>query len=140
MLEIPSDILHGSNHADLFDAVTQLEQTAAESTGRTNERLLKRCRVLVRPGDSTARDRPPIDAASLDVSPTGCRLVAPRPFRVGDIYWLEFARDAFDLRPAFARCLRCRFVREDAFEGGFAFFQPITLPGQDEEAELDSFL
>ena len=49
------------------------------------------------------------------------------PLLVGDIYRLSFERSTIPLEPMFARCLRCRLVREDAFEAGFSFFNPIDL-------------
>jgi hypothetical protein len=27
-----------------------------------------------------------------------------------------------------AKCIRCRFVRDNAFEAGFIFFAPIRVP------------
>jgi hypothetical protein len=52
----------------------------------------------------------------------------PLPLLVGDVYRLQFERNTLDLPLTFARCVRCRLVREDAFEVGFAFFSAICLP------------
>ena len=49
------------------------------------------------------------------------------PIGVGDVYRLSFDRSVLDLESLFVRCLRCRLVREDAFEAGFSFFQPVDL-------------
>ena len=49
------------------------------------------------------------------------------PVTVGDVYRLQFDKASIDLPLVFARCLRCRLVREDAFEAGFTFFTPISL-------------
>ena len=57
----------------------------------------------------------PIDPAAAD------------PLRVGDMYRLSFDRSMLNLEPLIARCVRCRLVREDSFEAGFSFFQPVDL-------------
>ena len=49
------------------------------------------------------------------------------PLQVGDVYKLEIEKGELDLPILYARCLRCRLVREDAFETGFAFFTTIKL-------------
>ena len=49
------------------------------------------------------------------------------PLQVGDVYKLEIEKGEIDLPILFARCLRCRLVREDAFESGFAFFNTVKL-------------
>ena len=71
-----------------------------------------------------------------DVSSGGCLLLVATPLMVGDIYWLTFDRSVIDLPPAFGRCLRCRLIREDAFEAGFKFLSPVTLPGGVGEGDL----
>ena len=52
----------------------------------------------------------------------------PIPAMVGDIYRLTFDKELLDVPTIFARCLRCRLIREDSFEAGFAFFTKIKLP------------
>ena len=63
-----------------------------------------------------------------DISEGGCSAVFPIPTRVGDVYRLQFERKQLDLPLTFARCVRCRLIREDAYEAGFAFFSAICLP------------
>jgi len=46
---------------------------------------------------------------------------------VGDIYWLTFDKTELKLDNLFARCLRCRLIREDAYEAGFKFFDLVDL-------------
>ena len=43
------------------------------------------------------------------------------------MYRLSFDRTVLDVESLFVRCLRCRLVRENAFEAGFSFFQPVDL-------------
>ncbi|MEO1128941.1 MAG: hypothetical protein AAFX05_04435, partial [Planctomycetota bacterium] len=47
---------------------------------------------------------------------------------IGDIYLVSLDRTKLDLTPIFVRCLRCRLVRDDAFEAGLKFFNTIDLP------------
>ena len=63
-----------------------------------------------------------------DISQGGCSVLFPIAARVGDIYRLEFDQETLALPLTFARCVRCRLIREDAYEAGFAFFKAITLP------------
>jgi c-di-GMP-binding flagellar brake protein YcgR len=63
-----------------------------------------------------------------DISEGGLSAMFPLPVEVGDIFRLTFDRKKLDLPMLFARCVRCRLVRENAFECGFAFFSPIQMP------------
>ena len=63
-----------------------------------------------------------------------------RPVLVGDVYQLHFAKGELDLPILYARCLRCRLVREDAFEAGFAFFEKIVLATDERDADGGSLL
>ena len=51
----------------------------------------------------------------------------PIPISVGDVYRLRFDKKVLDLPIVYARCLRCIYLREDAFEVAFQFFTSITL-------------
>lgn len=70
-----------------------------------------------------------------DVSESGCGLVFPVTIRAGDVYRLEFERAKLNLPVTFARCIRCRFVREEVFEAGFRFFTPVPSLGNLAPAE-----
>ena len=63
-----------------------------------------------------------------DISEGGLSAMFPLPVEVGDFFRLTFDRKTLDLPMLFARCVRCRLVRENAFECGFAFFSPIQMP------------
>lgn len=111
------------------DLLKELEQQTSESIRRqrTSERHEVQSSVKVRPANASAFAEPVLTAVTGDVSPGGCRIMSSVPLRVGDVYKLEFAKGELDLPILFARCLRCRLVREDAFESGFAFFNTIKL-------------
>ncbi|HED52848.1 MAG TPA: PilZ domain-containing protein [Phycisphaerales bacterium] len=111
------------------DLLVELEQQTPEAIRRqrSSERYELRCGVIIRPGNASGYQEPDIDAVTGDLSPGGCRLMSSVPLRVGDVYKLEFEKGELDLPIVFARCLRCRLIREDAFESGFVFFTPIKL-------------
>ena len=111
------------------DLLRELEQQTSEAIRRqrSTERHEVQCGVRVRPGNASQAGEPVLEGVTGDVSPGGCRIMTSLPLRVGDVYKLEFAKGELDLPIVFARCLRCRLVREDAFESGFAFFTPIKL-------------
>jgi hypothetical protein len=63
-----------------------------------------------------------------------------QPMLVGDVYQLRFAKGELDLPIVYARCLRCRLVREDAFESGFVFFEKIELASSEPSGESGGLL
>ncbi|MEO1584185.1 MAG: PilZ domain-containing protein [Planctomycetota bacterium] len=128
-----------SNGTAGFDAwahslLRELEQQTPEAIRRQRsaERQAVRINVTIRPGNSSERG-PDADIAGVtgDVSSNGAGLMTSRPIRVGDVYQLVFEKGELDLPIVYARCMRCRVVREDAFESGFSFFDKITLTPTD---------
>lgn len=109
--------------------LTELESQTPEAIRRqrSSERASCKVHLIIRPGNASDAHRAAIEAVTGDVSSGGCRLMTSEPLRVGDIYKLAFEKGELDLPIIFARCLRCRLVREDAFESGFAFFTKIEL-------------
>lgn len=112
-----------------LDALLALEQNTQESVARlrAHERLNIRVRVQIRPASSSQRHSVAIEAVTADVSNGGTMLLSPRPMQVGDFYWLSFDAEQLTIGSLFARCLRCRFVSEDAFEVGFRFLETIDV-------------
>lgn len=129
--------LRQSNNAQPLEALLELQRRdAARTHNRASERYGIQCRIELHPGNSTQRTEAPIIAVCSDLSSGGCRLIAEAPPAVGDIYWLAFG-ESVDLPPVFARCIRCRLLREDAFEGGFQFFSEISLPNDQKNTSED---
>ena len=75
-------------------------------------------------------------AAVGDVSRMGCRMMLPRPLQVGAVYKLTLDAEPLDVGTFFARCVRCRLIKEDAFEMGMRFFAPVEI---EEEKAVDNF-
>ena len=104
-------------------------QTAgAIEQGRRSVRLERKLKVIVRPGNASQLLAFKLQGLTADLSSGGCRLVLPLPLGVGDIYRLEFDAREHQLPQLFARCVRCRVLRDDAFESGMQFFTPLELP------------
>ncbi len=97
---------------------------------RAHARVEIRLPVRARPGNASDSSGEVVAGLTVDLSRGGCRIVAVRPLRVGDVYRIEFDAPELDLPLTFARCLRCRLLREDAFEAGFAFFGELELPAR----------
>ncbi len=122
-------------HADAFDQnsafdlLSELERNTPDEIRRqrAHTRLALKAQVIIRPGNASDLLKLKVRGVTGDVSEGGCRILSPVPLRVGDIYRLDFDRRMLDVPLAFARCLRCQLVREDAFEVGFAFFRPLPL-------------
>ncbi|MFI4872597.1 MAG: PilZ domain-containing protein [Phycisphaerales bacterium JB061] len=111
------------------ELLTELEQQTPEAIKRmrSSERHEVQSAVKIRPANASDFAKPTVEGVTGDVSPGGCRIMSSVPLQVGDVYKLEIEKGELDLPILYARCLRCRLVREDAFETGFAFFTTIKL-------------
>ena len=129
MLE-SNGLLGSDGGDDVFATLRELERNTPEEIRRQRAhfRLAIKAGVVIQAGNSSASSLPRLKGVTGDVSEGGCSVLAPLPLSVGDIYRLSFDRQTLDLPLTFARCVRCRLLREDAFEVGFAFFSPIALP------------
>ncbi|MEK6797389.1 MAG: PilZ domain-containing protein [Planctomycetota bacterium] len=107
---------------------------------RAHFRLAVRAGVVVQPGNASEMMKLRVQGVTGDVSEGGCSILSPIPLRVGDVYRLQFDRQLLNLPLTFARCVRCRLVREDAFEAGLAFFVSITLPEEMASASESSLV
>ena len=114
---------------EALEAIAEIEENTPQHVKkmRTHARISVRAKVLAQPGSSSRRNEFQTSGVLGDISRGGCLILFSAPLRVGDIYRLTFDRKMLDLEPMFARCLRCRLVREDAFESGFSFFHPVDL-------------
>ena len=86
--------------------------------------------VKLEPGNRSAGEQCRIEGVSVDFSSGGCMAHFPVPVPVGDVFRMEVEDAELDLPMVFMRCLRCALVREDVYEAGFSFFNPIMLPNQ----------
>ncbi len=114
---------------DVLESLADFERNTADSVkrARSSTRLRVKSKVIAQSGNSGDRLKFKIQGVTGDVSAGGCQILFPIPLRVGDIYWLTFDKTELDIDSVFARCLRCRLIREDAYEAGFKFFEPIDL-------------
>jgi len=124
------------DHNEAFELLQELgRNTSAEiQRQRAHFRRVIKAGVVLQSGNASDLLKFKLKGVSGDISEGGCSILFPLPPHVGDIYRLEFDRQAIDLPLTFARCVRCRLVREDAYEAGFAFFRPIVLPTRAEKA------
>ena len=115
---------------DAFGVLRDLERNTPEEIRRQRAhfRLAIKAGLVLQPGNVSEMTSFKVKGVTGDISEGGCSALFPIPLRVGDVYRLQLDRQALDLPLMFARCVRCRLIREDAFEAGFAFFAPICLP------------
>ncbi len=121
---------------DAFDLLQDLEKNTPEEIRRQRAhfRLAIKAGVTLQSGNASELLSLKVKGVTGDISGGGTSILFPIAPLVGDIYRLAFDRETLDLPLTFARCIRCRLVREDAFEAGFTFFSPITLPESAMEA------
>ncbi|MBK7877329.1 MAG: PilZ domain-containing protein [Planctomycetes bacterium] len=107
-----------------------LERQKSEEIARQRlfSRIDTKLKVVVRPANSSQLLEFKVQGLTADISRGGTRLILPLPLGVGDVYRLEFDTTEHKLPLVFGRCLRCRLLREDAFEVGVQFFAQIELP------------
>lgn len=127
---IGEDIRQATPTQSLETLLELQRQDVAKEHNRSSKRVGVQCRVELKPGNSRERSCPPIVGACSDLSTGGCKLITEIPPSVGDVFWVCFEKRV-DIPSVFARCVRCRLLREDAFECGFQFFSDITLPNED---------
>jgi hypothetical protein len=115
---------------EAFNLLQELERNTSDEIRRQRRhfRLLIKAGVVLQSGNASELLDYKIKGVTGDISEGGCSVLFPIPVHVGDVYRLTFDRKVVELPLTFARCLRCRLVREDAYEAGFTFFTPITLP------------
>ncbi len=112
-----------------LDLLKDLERQSIDEIRklRAHERVDTKIRLVIQSGDSSRLGSIRSQAYTSDISSGGCSVISTTPIGVGDIYRLSFDHSQLDVPLVFARCVRCRLLREDAFETGFAFFTPIVL-------------
>ena len=122
-----------------LDLIKDLERQSVDEIRklRAHERVDSKIRLMIQHGDSSRLSEMRAQAYTSDISSGGCCAVSTTTITVGDIYRLSFDRKQLDAPLVFARCVRCRLLREDAFEAGFAFFSPISLSNSDETSKDD---
>lgn len=115
---------------EAIEILSELEQSTPDAVKRlrAHARLTIHAKVIVEPANLSERGTWRVQGVSGDLSAGGAQILVPMPLRVGDLYHLTFDRSVLDVPPVFARCLRARLVREDAFEAGLKFFEAIRLP------------
>ena len=116
---------------EVLESLADLERNTSEAIvkSRGNTRLRVKSKVIAQPGNSGDRRKIKMQGITGDISVGGCQILFPIPPRVGDIYWLTFDKTELKFDSMFARCLRCRLIREDAYEAGFKFFELVDLSG-----------
>jgi len=113
-----------------FDILQDIEKQSGEKhqQQRVYERFAVKAKAILQPGNSSEFLSFKMQGIIGNISTGGCHAMFPVPIQVGDIYRLHFDKEQLNLPISFVRCLRCRLISEDAFEAGFIFFRPITLP------------
>lgn len=118
------------NNEDAFDLLQDIgRNTPAEiQKQRTHFRVAIKAEIVLQPGNASELLDYKLKGTTGDISEGGLSALFPLPTSVGDVYRLQCNRAQLNLPLTFARCVRCRLIREDAFESGFTFFTPISLP------------
>ncbi|MFQ5461210.1 MAG: PilZ domain-containing protein [Phycisphaerae bacterium] len=130
----------GIDGDEAFDLLQDLGRNTPDEIRkqRTHFRMAVKAGVTLQPGNASELLRFRVQGTTGDISEGGLSGLFPIPVGVGDVYRLSFDRKVLDLPMTFARCVRCRVVREDAYEAGFSFFTPISMPESAQSASESS--
>ncbi len=130
------------NDDNAFDLLQELERNTPDEIRRQRAhfRIAVKAHVTLQPANASQMLKFKMQGTTGDLSEGGCRILFPLPVNVGDLYRLEFDRQQLDLPLTFARCVRCHLLREDAYEAGFTFFSPITMPANLHAADEQSLM
>ncbi len=130
MFDDPNSSTELSEGDEAFGMLEELASNTPEEVRRQRAhfRLAIKTSVTLQPGNASALRKLKVKGLTVDISEGGCSAVFPVPTRVGDVFRLQFDATTLELPLTFARCVRCRLIREDAFEAGFSFFTPICMP------------
>ncbi|QDS90144.1 PilZ domain protein [Rosistilla ulvae] len=109
-------------------ALEELCRTTSNESQRVAERRMLDMPVQIQPANSRDRNAWKLAGKLRDLSDTGCGILTEKPLMVGDVFWLSTTDQSIQLGSFFARCVRCRMIREGSFEQGFTFF---SNPRQD---------
>ena len=126
--------------ANALNALQDLENNkpASIKSARRSERLRIKVPVVARPGDSGRRIEFSADGITADMSAGGCQILFAVPVYVGHFYQLTFERGRLPFDSLIARCLRCRLIREDAYEAGMSFLDKVNLSEVSENSSMNA--
>lgn len=112
-----------------LDFVRELERQSIDQIKklRSHERYEAKIALTLHPGNASQAGAFSLEGYTKDISKGGCAAVFEGPVPVGDIFRVELDKNMVEVPVVFARCLRCRLVRDDAFEANFSFFSEIVL-------------
>ena len=113
-----------------FDLLQELETNTPDRVRQQRAHALVtiKAHVTLRPGNASQLMDFKVQGVTGDISEGGLRALFPMPLYAGDIYRLEFDQAELSLPLIFAQCVRCRMLRDGAYECGFRFFTPISVP------------
>lgn len=94
---------------------------------RKHERYEVSLSLLALPGQMSTPHQVGVQGHTVDISNGGCMAVFQNPLAVGDVYRVNVDPSEGDFPLIFARCVRVRLLREDAFEVGFSFLTRIDM-------------
>ncbi len=119
-----------NNDDEAFGMLQELSANTPDELRRLRAhfRLTIKSSIILQSGNASELLNYKVKGVTGDISEGGMSAVFPIPARVGDIYRLQFDQQTLNLPLTFARCVRCRLIREDAYEVGFSFFSKILLP------------
>jgi hypothetical protein len=97
------------------------ESTPFRTPNRQGGRISISAKMTIQPANASERNQWTTTGTCRDLSEKGIGTLLKSPPIVGDFYWVEIDAPELKYQTGICRCIRCQFLREDAFEAGFEF-------------------
>lgn len=107
---------------------------------RKGNRIEIAAEMTARPANSCDRFNFALEGTCRDLSVNGIGTILKQPPTVGSFYWIDIDCDDLKFRTGIGRCIRCQYLREDAFEAGFEFVNDTSPQLEDTQSTDNSLL
>lgn len=128
------------NHQFSEESVQNEMEAPVRTPNRKGGRIPLVAKIILRPANASQRSSMEIAGRCRDVSEKGIGTIVNEPTIVGDFYWVEIDSDELQFQNGICRCIRCQFLREDAFEVGFEFLTETSPKLKESEEATEELL
>ena len=105
----------------------QLSEETEVANVRVRDAVPVRAAVEIAPGNASDRRIGKVVGETREISRENLRLCSASPLPVGDVFVIQFDRDAVPLPESFALVHACRMVSPSLFESELRFFAPVYV-------------
>ena len=118
------------NTEEAFELLKELEMQKTDNIRnlREHHRYVRKVNVSLRPANASSATAFEFKGITGDISRKGCSAMFNHPVGVGDLFALSLESEEVELQTIIAKCVLCRFIKNNSFLSGFSFFESLDLP------------